>query len=99
MARVCKVFTVFDSKMQTYYDSFLSENKMTALRSMSQSMSNPKSPFGLYPADFTLFEIGEWDDQKGLYTMYDHKINLGCLIELKALERDNGGLREVGDAP
>jgi len=94
-----KAFAIYDSKTEFYSMPIFCRSFGEAVRIVSQAATNPQSTVSISPGDFTLFEIGEWDDQKGLYTMYDHKINLGCLIELKALERDNGGLREVGDAP
>ena len=36
-----------------------------------------------YPDDFTLFEIGEWDDDKGSVTMFETKKSLGLAIEYK----------------
>jgi hypothetical protein len=35
------------------------------------------------PSDFTLFEIGSYDDSDGLITGYLDKLSLGCLVELR----------------
>lgn len=78
---VLKVFTVYDSKAEAYLQPFCAQTKNTAIRAITDSVNNPKSEFHRWPADYTLFEIGVYDDQAGAYTMHEVKTNLGCLVE------------------
>jgi len=78
-----KVFTVYDSKMETYMSPFLMLTKGQAIRSFTDAVGNSESQFCTHPEDYTLFEIGEWDDQEGCYTMHEAKISLGCAIEFR----------------
>jgi len=76
-----KVFTVYDSKTEAYLQPFCAITKASAIRAIIDSVNNPKSDFYKWPADYTLFEIGNYDDQKGSYEMNAAHINLGCLKE------------------
>lgn len=52
-----------------------------ALRSFEEACRNQESTFHKYPADFTLFEIGTFDDSNARISYHDAKISLGCAIE------------------
>lgn len=76
-----KVFTVYDSKTEAYLQPFCAITKAAAIRAITDSVNNPKSEFHRWPADYTLFEIGEYDDAKAQYEMLKAQVNLGCLVE------------------
>lgn len=79
-----KVFTVYDSAIQVHKDTFLCLTTGEARRSWMQAVSDKQLPFHQSPADYTLFEIGTYDDHDGAYTMYKAKINLGTAREALA---------------
>lgn len=72
-----KVFTVYDSKAEFYMQPFCMKSKGEAIRAFSESCNDDKTSLGKYPADFTLFEIGEFDDAKGTYLLHNTLINCG----------------------
>lgn len=76
-----KMYTVFDVKSEAYLQPFFMQTKGQALRAWITSVNDPNTNFCKYPGDFTLFEIGEFDDSNGVITMYDSKINLGSALE------------------
>jgi len=78
---VLKVYSVFDSKAEAYNSPFLAITRGAAIRAVTDSVNDPKSVYHRWPADFTLFEIGEFDDSSGRTTMNPSNINCGCLIE------------------
>jgi len=78
-----KLFTVYDSKAHYYSDPHMARNSAEAIRDFAQEANNHKSKICAYPADYTLFEIGEWDDQSGVVTMHKTHINLGIAQEFK----------------
>lgn len=80
-----KVYTVYDSKIEAYMSPFLMQTKGQAIRAFSDTVNDPdsKNGFHQHPEDFTLFEIGEYDDQTGVYTMHEAKISLGTATEFK----------------
>lgn len=76
-----KVFTVFDSAIQAYKQPFHCVTRGEALRSWMQAVVDEKLPFHVSPGDYTLFEIGEYDDHEGCYHMHKAKENLGTALE------------------
>jgi hypothetical protein len=78
-----KMFTVYDSKTETYLNPFYMLTKGECIRSWTETLNDPLSSFCKYPADYNLFEIGEYDDSTCTVTMLESKINLGNGLEFK----------------
>lgn len=76
-----KLFVVYDSKAEAYMVPFFMMTTGQAVRAWSDTVNDPNSMFAKHPGDFTLFEIGEYDDQNGYVTMLEHKKNLGTALE------------------
>jgi hypothetical protein len=76
-----KICTVYDSKAECYLQPFYCKSKGEALRSFIEISNDSKSQIGKYPEDFTLFELGEFDDSNANFRMYDAKVALGCALE------------------
>lgn len=81
-----KAFTIYDSKAETYSYPFPHLNAATALREFSEKVNTPGNQFSSHPYDFALFEIGEWDDDVGVFMQYEVKKNLGLAGDYKAKE-------------
>jgi len=77
MGFTCKVFSIFDSKAAAFLQPFFSPTAATAVRSFERSAQDEASDFNRYAGDYTLFEIGEWDQSQGTWVAHDAKINLG----------------------
>lgn len=78
-----KVYTVYDSKVEAYLPPFFMKNKGEVLRAWETTVNDPQSNMCKFPADFTLFEIGEFDDQSGVVSMYEAKVSYGLALEYK----------------
>ena len=76
-----KIFTIYDSKTQAYMSPFFNTSTGGALRSFEEACRDENSTFHKYPSDFTLFEIGTFDDNNAKISFHDSKISLGCAIE------------------
>lgn len=76
-----KVYSVYDSKAQTYSNPMISLAKGSMTRDFKTLANDKNHPIGKYPEDYTLFEIGEWDEFDGFINMYQAKISLGMAIE------------------
>lgn len=63
-----KIFTVFDAKAEAYLQPFYARTNGEAIRSFAEACSNPEHNFCKYGADFTLFDIGEFDENTGVIT-------------------------------
>lgn len=62
-----KVFSVYDAKAFAYLPPFFIAEKGMAARAFSEAVENPQHQFGKHPEDFTLFYLGEFDDQTGYF--------------------------------
>lgn len=78
-----KVLTVYDSKAEAYLPPFYMRTTAEAVRAYEATSNDPESNMCRYPEDYTLFEIGEWEDNQGIITMYETKKSLGLAIEYK----------------
>lgn len=76
-----KVFTVYDSKVKFYKTPFVLRTAGEALRGWQEVSNDKTTQIGKYPADFTLFEIGEWDEESARFEQYEVKKNLGSALE------------------
>ena len=52
-----------------------------AVRTFVECANSPDHQFGRYPADYTLFEVGEFDDEDAHIEIYGTKKNLGNGLE------------------
>lgn len=78
-----KMFTVYDSKADAYLRPFSMRTRGEAIRGFITTLNDPSTEIGKYPADFTLFEISDFDETKGLIETYPAMQNLGNGIHLK----------------
>lgn len=96
-----RVFSVFDRKAVAYLPIFQSPETGMASRSFSDAVTNPESPFNKHPEDYILYEIGCFDDSKGLLEPYSEIIHVieasACLQMARApeVEPSVAALREA----
>jgi len=76
-----KIFTIYDSKTEAYMSPFFNQSTGGALRSFEEACRDENSTFHKYPSDFTLFEIGSFDDNTAQIQFHDAKISLGSANE------------------
>lgn len=78
-----KVFTMYDSKAEAYLQPFFMVNAGMAIRALTEVINDVNHTFCKHAADYTLFEIGTFDDSTSEITMHKAKINLGLALEMK----------------
>lgn len=83
-----KVFVVFDSKVEAYMTPFFCRSKGEALRSWETACNDGQSMMSKHPADYTLFESGEYDDATGRIQQHNALIPLGTAIEAKRVPQE-----------
>jgi len=79
------VYSVFDSKVGAFLLPFFSRNRAVALRSFTTAVQDVNSDFHRYAGDYTLFEIGEWAPEEGVYKPFEAKLSLGLASQFLAL--------------
>lgn len=78
-----KVFSVYDSKVSAYMKPFLMPATGMALRAWDSTVNQPDTDFHKYPGDFSLVELGEFDEETGMFQNYEIKKNLGTALEFR----------------
>lgn len=80
-----KVFTVYDAKAEIHLNPFFLKTAGEATRGFEQTVNDPSSNSQLSktPEDFTLFEVGVWDDENAIFQQHEAKIPLGNGLEYK----------------
>lgn len=79
-----KMFTVHDHKAAYYSPPFYARTNMEAIRTFAQAVNDPTHDIGRNHSDFTLFELGEFNDQTGEITLLETKAALGNGVDFKA---------------
>lgn len=66
-----RVFSIFDSKAVAYLPPFACPERGMAQRTFSDAVADSKHSFGIHPEDYTLFEIGFFDDNSGVISAHN----------------------------
>ena len=85
-----KMFAVYDSKLGAFFTPFFMAHAALAQRAFTATANDPQSQICQHPQDFTLFELGEWNDELGQIAMYPKHVNLGLAGGYKVREKGNG---------
>lgn len=78
------IFSVYDSKAEAYLPPFYAHNAAVARRTMEQAVTDPNHNFRRYAEDYTLFEVGQFDDSTGNFIDLQPKKSLGNALHIKA---------------
>lgn len=74
---ITKAFSVFDSKSEVYGAPYFNQHPGVAVRVFTDLVNDPNTVIAKHPEDFTLFEVGSFDDSKGVMLPLGTPINLG----------------------
>lgn len=81
---MAKIYTVHDAKAAFYGQPFYARTNAEAIRSFTQLVNDPQHQIGAHHADFTLFELGEYNEQTGEITVLKAPAPLGNGVDFKA---------------
>ncbi|AXL14723.1 nonstructural protein [Microviridae sp.] len=77
-----QIFTIFDSKTQAYLPPSFLQNEEVALRSIRDVLKDPNHQFTKNPEDYSLWQIGLFDDEKGKITATPAPVHIASCHEL-----------------
>lgn len=63
-----KIYSVYDAKAETFTPPFFQHREGMALRTFKDCICDKGHTFGMHPEDYTLFDLGEYDDETGTIT-------------------------------
>ena len=72
-----RIFVVFDSKAVAFLPPFFMPEAGQAVRVFSDMVNDDSHAFGKHPEDYTLFEIGTFDDREGKLLQLKQSITHG----------------------
>lgn len=75
-----KLFTVYDSKAEAYLVPFYERTTGLAIRAFSSASNEKEHQFNRFPADYTLFELGEFDELTAEIKVLKTPTSLGLAI-------------------
>lgn len=78
---ILKIFTVYDQKAKAYLTPFFLPQDGMATRTFAECCNNPEHNFGKWPSDFTLFEIGEYNETTAELTPHGTPKSFGTGVE------------------
>lgn len=83
-----KMFTIYDSKAAAFLQPFFAATTAVAVRSFSAAARQEGHDFHNYAEDYTLFELGEFDQENAKMMLCDSPKSI-CLAST-VLAADNG---------
>lgn len=89
------LYSIFDSKAAAFLQPFFARNEGVAVRQLSSAISDGQHDFCVHAEDYTLFEVGSWDEVSGKLTAKDPTSVTTCLA-LKSLT--NGRANKPADS-
>lgn len=79
-----KVFSVYDSKAEAYLAPMFFQARGVAIRMFGAASADEKHDFHRFASDYTLFELGDFDERSGLFTLHSAPLALGNALELRS---------------
>lgn len=62
-----KVFSVRDKKAAIYHAPFFANSEIEATRGFYTASQDKQLQLGMFPDEFDLMQLGEWNDETGLF--------------------------------
>lgn len=60
-----KIFSIYDAAVETYLNPFFAKTMGSAIRSFSDGVNDETTMFNKHANDYTLYQIGEFDEDSG----------------------------------
>lgn len=94
-----RMFSIYDSKAEVWKKPVMIHTVAEAKRMMHKAV-NQEGELQDYAGDFAIWEIGEWDDNRGLCVMLEEKICHGLAsdyLDREPTGQDHLTLEAVGE--
>lgn len=88
-----KIYTVYDQKSEAYLQPFFMDTDGQATRAFSDLINDPQHEFGKHSEDYTLFNIGTYDESTAQIVCGLSPISLGKGLEFTSAR----SLAPIGD--
>lgn len=85
-----KIFSIKDSKAEAYLLPIFAPTIGVAIRMFQKATNDPTTDFHNYAGDYTLFEIGKWDELTGRIESNEVNKNIINGIDVKDVTIQGG---------
>lgn len=100
------LFSIYDEKAHAYLPPFTLPRSDMAIRTFADCINSDSHAFARNPGDYSLYEIGMFDDSTGEITTHAVRINHGVGLSYKKLDPTlryegptNGDQQPISDGP
>lgn len=87
-----KAFSVYDNKAMMFNAPFFMPHVGMAIRALTDLVNDPSTSISRHPADYTLIEIGTYDDETGVLSAAPHQAHVTAQQLLRRLPLQEGML-------
>lgn len=77
-----RAYTLYDMKSVQHHAPFYAPTDGAAIRLVSDLANDLGTIVGRHPSDHVLYYVGDWDDEKGVFTPTDIKVHVRDVITL-----------------
>ena len=81
---ITKVYSVYDSKAEAYLPPMFFPSKGVAIRAFTVAVTDASHDFHKFSEDYTLFELGSFDDSNAVFACHMTPIPIGKASEFLA---------------
>lgn len=75
------LYSIYDEKVEAYTNPWYAPTNPAAIRTFTDLANDSNTQIGRHTLDYTLYQLGKWDDSNGTIEMFDHPVNLGKASE------------------
>ena len=93
-----KMFVIYDQKANAYLQPWFLPKRAMAQRAFMDCVNDEQHNFGRHPEDYTLFQIGNYNDQNAEIESHA-KVALGTGLEYLKQEEDEPDFFKTGQDP
>lgn len=85
---ITNAYSIYDNKSLTYHMPWYQPTHGAATRVLADLVGSTDTNVGRHPADYVLYMVGYWDDQKGLFTPISPLVHIMDAVALVKLQPD-----------
>lgn len=82
-----KMYSVHDAKAEAYLQPFCTKTRGLASRMFTNTVNDENTEFWKHPEDYTLFEIGEYDENSGQLVPHEVHVPIGKALDFKEIQQ------------
>lgn len=80
---IMKICSIWDAKAEAFTQPMFFHSSSAAVRAFADAVNAPESIHSKHPEDYTLFELGAWDEREGKILVQKAPVSLAVGIHLK----------------